>query len=366
MKIKCLKENLLKAMTLVQNVINNKSALPILSNVLLETMKDKIKVTATDLDIGMLTEVEAEIEREGSITIPAKRFFDIVREIPDGAIEVDVRKNNQVVIENKPCFFKIMGLPKDEFPTPPVILKSERLLMAQTTLKQMLKLTSFAMSHNETRYILNGMLFKIENGFLELAATDGRRLAVVKKTIDIPKGLIKEVVIPIKTINELNRILGDDGEIEILLGVNQVSFYFGNVKIISRVIEGEFPKYAQVIPEEAGEKIKINRNRFIEAIKRINLLTSQDSPSIKLDLFKNKIVVSKNAPELGQGEDVVDLAGEYRGKEFSIGFNPNYLTEVLKNIDDEDIYFELTSSEKPAAIRLGQEYVYVVLPMQTT
>jgi DNA polymerase-3 subunit beta len=366
MKIKIFKDDLLKGTQTVQNVISVRTALPILSNLLLETEKDKVKMTATDLDIGILTWVPANIEEEGSITIPAKRFADIVKELPDGEILLETRKNNQIVIEAEPCFFKIMGLPKDEFPKPPQLSKSDKIVIDQAVFKKMLKLTSFAMSHDETRYVLNGILFKAEEGFLELVATDGRRLAVIKRKLNTPKGPLKKVITPFKAINELNRSLQEEGQLEILLADNQVGFNIGDTKIVSRLIEGEFPNYTQVIPREIDEKIKVDRNRFLEAIKRITLLTSQDSPSIKLELFKNKIVVSKNTPEIGQGQDVIELTQTYEGKELSIGFNPNYLADALRNIDREIVSLEVTSSEKPAVFRVDQEYIYVVLPMQLT
>lgn len=364
MKLKFLKSDLLKGVQISQDVISQRAALPILSNFLIEAEKNTVKITATDLNVGIITKIPASIMTEGAVTIPAKKFSDIIKELPEGEVILDVRKNNQVVIEAKPCFFKIMGLPKDEFPTPPQISKSERLLVGQEMLKNMLKLTYFSVSRDETRYMLNGILFKVAGDFLELAATDGRRLAVVKNKTDIPKGMIKEVIIPIKTINELNKLLVEQGQVEILFGENQVCFNLENIKIISRVIEGEFPKYTQVIPAEVNEKVKIGKDRLMEAIRRINLLTSQDSPSVKLELFKDKLVVSKNTPEVGQGYDIVELAEQYEGKEISIGFNPNYLTDVLKSISDETVNLELISSEKPGVIRMGSNYVYVVLPMQ--
>ncbi len=364
MKIKFLKNDLLRGTQIAQDVISSRTALPILSNFLLETEKNKVKIIATDLDMGILVRIPANIEEEGSITIPAKKFTDIIRELPPGEVLLEVRKNNQVIIETTPCFFKIMGLPKDEFPTPPQLSKNERLVINQNIFKKMLKRTSFAMSHDETRYVLNGIFFNIRNEFLELVATDGRRLAIVKTKMDTPGTLIKKAIIPAKTINELNRILQDEGEIEILFGKNQICFNLEDITIVSRVIEGEFPNYTQVVPGEAKEKIKVDRNRLLEAIKRINILTTQDSPSIKLELFKDKIIVLKNTPEIGQGRDVVELLEKYQGKEISVGFNPAYLSDALKNIDEKTIELELTSSEKPGVIRIGTEYIYVVLPMQ--
>lgn len=366
MKVYFMKNNLLTGVQIAQDVVSSKTTLPILSNFLIEASSDGVKITATDLDVGITTKVQAKIEKEGAITIPARKFADIIKELPDVEISLEIKKNNQVTIEAKPCFFKIMGLPKEEFPIPPKLLKIEKVTLKQTVFKKMLRLTSFAVSRDETRYVLMGIFFKVNCELLELAATDGRRLAVVREKIEAPKDIKKELIVPTKTINELNRILGEDGEIDILFGENQVCFDLNGTRIISRVIEGEFPNYAQVVPGEIKDKIMVDKDRFFEAIRRIALLTNQDSPSLKIEVFKNKIVVSKNTPELGQGQDVVDLLEEYQGREFAIGFNPVYLIDVLKNIAETEIGLEVMSGDKPGVIRQGERYVYVVLPMQTT
>ncbi|MFH1856199.1 MAG: DNA polymerase III subunit beta [Candidatus Omnitrophota bacterium] len=365
MKVFFSKNELLKGVQIAQDVVNSKATLPILSNFLLETQDGGVKITATDLDLGVLIHIPAKIEREGSITIPAKKFADIIKELPEGDFLLEIQKNNQVVIDAKPCFFKLLGLPKDEFPIPPKPSKNEKLVIEQAVFKQMLKLTSFAVSRDETRYVLNGIFFKAVGEFLELAATDGRRLAVVKEKVSIPKGMIKEIIVPLKTINELNRVLQDNGNVEILFSENQVCFDLENIRIISRVIEGEFPNYTNVIPKESKEKIILDKGRFFEALRRINLLTSPDSPSVKIDVFKNKIIISKSTPEFGNGQDVVDLAEEYTGKELSVGFNPIYLMDVFKNTTESSISLELSAGDKPGVIRFGTQYTYVVLPMQT-
>lgn len=366
MKVVFLKSDLLKGVLITQDVISNRTTLPILSNFLMETISNGVKITATDLDVGITTIIPAKIEKEGAITIPAKKFTDIIKELPVGEISLEIKKNNQVIIDAKPCFFKIMGTPKEEFPIPPKLSKSEKLTLEQVVFKKMLKMTSFAVSRDETRYVLNGIFFKVTGDFLELVATDGRRLAVVREKIDTPKAEIKEIIIPIKTINELNRLLTEIGKIDILFGENQVCFDLDGTRIVSRVIEGEFPNYTQVIPKEVKDKIIVDKERFSEAIRRIGLLTSQDSLSVKIEVFKDKIVVSKNTPDVGQGQDVVDLLEEYKGKEFFVGFNPNYLIEALRNISENKVSIEAVSGDKPGVIRIGEQYIYVVLPMQTT
>ncbi|MFH1244999.1 MAG: DNA polymerase III subunit beta [Candidatus Omnitrophota bacterium] len=363
MKIKTTKEPLLKTAQILQNVISNKTTLPVLANFLMETQKDKIYLAATDLDMGISFNLPVEILEEGSITIPAKKFSDIVRDIPEGDIQITIKKNNSISIESQRCFFRLMGLPKEEFPKLPRLLDRERIVLTQHVLKNMLSLTSFAVSSDETRYTLTGVLFVVKDNKLRLVATDGRRLALMEKALDIPCGFSKEAIVPLKAIQELARNLKDTGDVTIIFGKNQISFQFEDITIISRLIEGQFPDYEKVIPkEESKYKININRERFLWAVKRVALLTSPNSQSIKLDLFKDKLVFSKNCAETGEAREELDI--EYQGAEFSIGFNPQYLIDVLKSIPHQTVGFELTVPESPGVIRTEDNYIYIVLPMQ--
>ncbi len=225
----------------------------------------------------------------------------------------------------------------------------------------MLSLTNFSMSHDETRYVLNGTLFLFKEKTLTLVATDGRRLAFIKKEFPNIENINKEFIVPFKATLELNRVLKEEGTLRASLASNQVLFELDGTSIISRLIEGEFPNYEQVIPKEAKEKIKISREDFLQAAKRTGLFTTQDSQSIKLELFKNKMVVSKNSPNIGEAHEEIDI--DYKGAELVVGFNPVYLTEVLKVLSLDEIEFELISGDKPGVIRT-KEYLYLVLPMQ--
>ena len=361
MKFKVEKDVLLNGIQTVQNVITTKAALPILSNILLEVQQGSLRLTATDLDVGISCVIPVETLEIGAITIPAKRFSDIIKELPAESVDIITKKNNQVNIHTDTCEFKIMGLAREEFPKLPEFKDREVIKFEQSALKQMLTLTSFAVSFDETRYILNGILFKINKNNLTLVATDGKRLAIIDRKLgtDFEKEI--NIIIPIKTIHELNRNLKDEGEISLILGNNQVLFDLGNVVIISRLIEGEFPDYRQVIPPASNAKMKIDRAQFLLATRRASLLSTPDYQAVKLELFKNKLVVSKSTPDVGESRE--EVAVEYQGKELAIGFNPNYLIDVLKNLTEESVEFELSDSEKPGVIRISG-YVYIVLPMR--
>ncbi len=366
MKIKCEKETLLNGIQAVYNTTTLKSTLPILSNILLETKKEKIKLTATDLDIGITNDVDVKTEMEGAVTIPAKRFFDIIKELPqDKEITISAKKNNIIHIECENLFFKLIGLPKEEFPKLPEFKDKDTIVISQPLLKKMLTMTSFSMSYDQTRYVLNGILFIIGPKTLKLVATDGRRLATIEKEVSLPKEFEKnpkKAVIPTKAVAELLRALGNDREAKIVFNENQVLFNLGQTTIISRLVEGEFPNYEQVVPKEVKDKLRLGRENFLLAVKRASILTSQESQAIKLELFRDKLVVSKVTPELGESRE--EVSADYKGPELVVGFNPSYLIEVLKNLDKPDAELELTSPDKPGVIRTGDGYIYVVLPMQ--
>jgi DNA polymerase-3 subunit beta len=361
MKIQTKKENLLTAIQIVQNIVSPRNTLPILSNILIETRNNSLRLVATDLDVGISCEIPVDTQEEGSITLPAKKFSDIIKELPEGNVVIVVKKNNLVDIECEKCRFKLMGLPKDEFPKFPEFKDKETLQIEQTTLREMLNLTAFAVSHEETRYILNGILVEVKENNLKLVATDGRRLAVIERKIATTNKKELGVIIPIKAVNELNRNLKDEGRVVITLGTNQILFDIDGVLIVSRLIEGTFPNYKQVIPEATEKKVKLNREVFLAAIRRANLLSTPDFQAIKLEVFKNKMVVSKSTPDVGESREELDI--EYQGKELIMGFNPHYLIDVLKNLTEESLFFELSDADKPGVIRTSG-YLYLVLPMR--
>ncbi|MCX5706617.1 MAG: DNA polymerase III subunit beta [Candidatus Omnitrophica bacterium] len=361
MKLRVEKDVLLSSIQTVQNIIITKATLPILSNILIEAQEGSLRLTATDLDIGISCVIPVDTQEIGAITIPAKRFSDIIKELPAASVNITTKKNNQVNIETEICQFKIMGLAREEFPKLPEFKDKEVIKIKQGVFKGMLNLTSFAISMDESRYILNGILFKIHKGNLLLVATDGKRLAVAEQNINYVSDKEISMIVPIKTIHELNRNLKEEGELSVILGANQVLFDLGNVVMISRLIEGEFPDYKQVIPVVSENKMRVEREQLLLAVKRAALLSTPDYQAVKLELFKNKLVVSKSTPDVGESREELEVV--YQGKELAIGFNPGYLIDVLKNLQDDNVELELTDGEKPGVIRISG-YVYIVLPMR--
>lgn len=361
MKIKTSKENLLQGIQTVQNIVSGKSTLPILSNILIETKTDTIKLNATDLDIGISCEISVNIYEEGAITVPAKKLSDIIRELPSGDVTITTKKNNQIDIDGENCRFKLIGLPKEEFPKFPEFKDVETIQIDQGILKEMLQLTSFAVSHEESRYVLNGILLEVADKVLRVVATDGRRLAKIESKLNTDTKKDIAVIIPIKAVHEIIRNLKDDGQLSFLISTNQVLFDLNGTLIATRIIEGEFPNYQQVIPEPIMPKIKISTQSLLSAIRRANLLTTPDFQAIKFEVFKDKIIISKTTPDVGESREEIPV--EYGGNELIVGFNPQFLIDVLKNVNSETIELELYGSDKPGVMRL-ENYLYLALPMR--
>jgi DNA polymerase-3 subunit beta len=361
MKIKLEKDQMVAGIQIVQNIVSSKATLPILSNMLLETRNNKVNLNTTDLDIGISCEIPVETIEEGAITIPAKRFSDIVRELPAGEIIISTKKNNQVDIEGNKCRFKLSGLPKEEFPKFPDFKDKEVIKIGQSIFKEMIRLTSFSVSHEESRYVLNGILLEINGDTIRMVATDGRRLAKIERKLETAIKKDVAVIIPLKAIQEIFRNLTDEGNISFITGTNQVLFDVNGTLIASRIIEGEFPNYSQVIPKPVTPRIKIITADFLSAIRRANLLSTPDFQAIKFEVFTDKLVISKTTPDVGESRE--EVSAEYGGKEMIIGFNPQYLIDMLKNISAEKIELELSGPDKAGVIRIG-DYLYLVLPMR--
>jgi DNA polymerase-3 subunit beta len=361
MRLKIKKQDLMRCIETIQNIVNTKTTLPILSNVLIETYQNQLRLIATDLNIGISCVIPVDIQEVGAITMPARRFGSIIKELPDEDIEIITKKNQMVIIKTQTCEFKIMGLPSEDFPKLPELKDKEVINLDQAVLKEMLNLTSFAVSYDESRYILNGILFKIFNNNLSLVATDAKRLAIIERKLQQPLAKETQVIVPIKALQELNRNLGAGGNVSMVIGANQVLFDLGDITIISRLIEGEFPSYQQVIPPVSDHKIKTERNQMLLALRRAALLSTQDYQAVKLEVFKDKMVISKSTPDIGESREEIKI--EYSGKETVIGFNPVYLIDVLKNLTDDRVDFEITGSETPGVLRT-KGYTYIVLPMR--
>src|SRR5947209_2201845 len=300
MKFNVTKEKLLEGLQQVQNVVSTRTTLPILSNVLLQANGNEVYLTTTDLDVGVRGSFEAEVEKEGATTLPARRLFNIIRELPSSGIQIDVDGKNAASIRSGQSFFKILGLPEEEFPPLPKFEDAKIVTIRQKDLRDGLRKTSYAISTDETRYVLNGVLFSFKDNKLTLVATDGRRLAMVDIELEFPRSHEADIIVPTKAVTELHRLLTDDGEVKVSVGSGQIAFDLNNTLLVSKLIEGNYPNYKQVIPGEAKERVTLERETFLNCLRRVSLLASDKSNSIKLNFTKNNIDISANTPEVGE------------------------------------------------------------------
>jgi DNA polymerase-3 subunit beta len=362
MKFSVTKEKLLECLQQVQNVVSTRTTLPILSNVLLQANGDEVRLTTTDLDVGVRGSFEAQVEKEGATTLPARRLFNIIRELPSSEIQFEVDTKNAASIRSGQSFFKILGLPEEEFPPLPKFDDSKVVTIRQKDLRDGLRKTSYAISTDETRYVLNGVLFSFKDNKLTLVATDGRRLAMLDLELEFPRSHEADIIIPTKAVTELQRLLTDEGDVRVSVGSGQISFDLNNTLLVSKLIEGNYPNYRQVIPGEMKERVTLERETLLNSLRRVSLLASDKSNSIKLNFAKNNIDITANTPEVGEAKESLPVA--YKGREFSIAFNPEFLMAPLRNLTEDEIFFDLIDEMSPGVIKIQSPFLYVLMPMR--
>jgi DNA polymerase-3 subunit beta len=362
MKLSVSKEKLLQGLQTVQNVVSTRTTLPILSNVLLEAADGQLRLTTTDLDVGMRGGIEAAIEKPGAATLPARRLFTIVRELPSAEIHLEIDSKSVASIRCGPSFFKILGLPQEEFPPLPKFEGAKTFTLRQKDLKDGLRKTSYAISTDETRYVLNGILFSFKDNKLTLVATDGRRLALVDIELEFPRSHEVDIILPTKAVTELARLVSEEGDVKMSVSENQVAFEVDGTLLVSKLIEGNYPNYRQVIPPEAKERITLERESFLNSVHRVSLLSSEKSNSVKLVFSKNNIDIIANTPEVGEARESLPVS--YKGRDFSVAFNPEFLMAPLRALPNDEVFLDLIDEMSPGVIKVQSPFLYVLMPMR--
>ena len=367
MNLTITKEQLMAGLQSVQNVVSSRTTLPILSNVLLRAEGNRLELTATDLDVTITCSVEATVKKAGATTMPVKKIFGIARELASSEIDLEVDDKNVCSLRSGSSFFKIRGLGAEEFPPPAKFKDDRKINLAQDKFKGMLKKTSFAISSDESRYVLNGIFFSLKEHKLTMVATDGRRLALVDEEVDVAANSQGEFIVPAKAVNELVRLLQDKGDVEINFSENQAAFALKDDKggltlVITKLIEGNYPNYRQVIPGEAKERVSFGREELMHAFKRAEIMTSDKQNSVKMTFTKNNLAITANSPDVGEARET--LAINYKGKDMSIAFNPGYLIEPLNALTQDEVFIELIDELSPGVLKINGPFLYVVMPMR--
>jgi DNA polymerase-3 subunit beta len=367
MKLAIPQPHFLRQLQLVEHAVNDRTTLPILSNVLLQTQEQELILTATDLDVGIQCRFPLTSPAEpGAVALPARRLTTIVRELPDEPIVLEAKKNAAATLMCGRSSFRVPGLPAEDFPALPAAGTTSGVRLPQGTLKALIQQTAYAMSMEESRFILNGALLSAQRKHLALVATDGRRLAAATAALVEPARVGLDVVLPAKTVRELARLLQPEEPDEVVLSTlqdNQLSLTFGGIAVITRLIDGQFPPYEKVIPPASKHQARCPREGLINALRRAGLMTTASSQAVVLEFGAQRLVVSKESADVGSAREELEIA--YAGEPMTVAFNPEFWLDVLKVIDGEEVAIELGGPERPAVIR-QPGFTYVVLPMKVS
>ena len=368
MKIVCYKDKILKAINSVVKGVASKTTLPILEGILIQTNDNEIKLTTYDLEIGIEYVMECEVQEQGSTVVNAIMFSEIIRKLPDTEIHISVNDKNLLEIECEGSLYKLATMNPDEFPELPKIEIENSIEVDQNVLKNMIRKTIFAVSSEESRPIFTGCLFEVESNKLSLVAVDGFRLAL--RSIYLSKQTNNfSAVIPGKTLNEVNKIISDSFEpVKIGVAKNQALFEMDNCKVVTRILDGEFLNYKNVIPSNWETRVKVNKSSLQNSFERVSLISSSSVEKekkypVKVQVDIGKVVISCTN-QTGDAKEELYVATE--GKNLEAGFNPKYFLDSLKAIDDEEVYVEFGTSISPCIIKSveNNDYTYMILPIR--
>lgn len=371
MRFRIKKDELLKGLSRVQSVADRRNTMPVLSNVLIQSVEGGISITATDLEIGMRGVYAAEVEEPGGITLSARKLYEIARELPSEDVSVESTENNWATIKSGSAVFKFSGLAADEFPALPDMEGAGFIDMDAHAMRDLIRKTIFAAGDNDTRYVLNGLFMTVspEAGGMKLTVvgTDGHRLAILAKQADGDASALEETsaIIPKKSAAELKKLLDEgEGKLQMSLSKNHIVFKMDSLYMVTRLIEGNYPNYEQVVPADNDKTVGVDKANFISALKRVSLLSRERTNAVKFSFEAGKAVLSSQNPEVGEAREEMDA--DYAGGELEVGFNARYLLDALGAMEQDKVTLLLKDTLSPCIISpVGEEgYRCVVMPMR--
>ncbi len=373
MKFKINQDHFSNGLQQVLNVVATRSTMPILSNVLIEAEEGHISLTTTNLDLGIRCRIKADVTETGSTTLPVRKLATIVRELPVNEVFIETSKNNQAKITSGGSLFKIMGLGSEEFPPLPNFENRKVFELSQEEVVNMLKSVSYAQSTDENRYILNGVYFNFTDEKLTMVATDGRRLGLTALDLNISEENAGSLILPAKTVGELERLIGKGEKVKIAFNDRQAAFevdidesgdtgLVDHLYLVSKIVEGNYPNYRQVIPKETEHRVKIERELMLECVNRAALVTSDKNNSIKLKVSKNLLEITGQSTEYGESHESMAIA--YDGPEVQVAFNPQFLMEPLKALTKDEVFFEFKDELSPGLFKTLDNFICVIMPLR--
>ena len=361
------KNDLLKELSLLQGIVERKNTIPILANVLIEATRDGISLLATDLDVGLRSRCEGKVGKPGTLTLPAKKLFEIVNALPDTDVRIEEDKGGKSVTVAAERFeSKMQTLPSGEFPTPPSDAGGAEATLPGGALKKLISHTRFAITSEDTRYFLNGAQLVLRPDAMSMVATDGHRLAFISVQESPGKKVNGEVLLPRKTLNEVARLIDGGDAVEFSQGENHLFFRAGGRLLISRKIDANFPAYERVIPKSNDKKIEFDRDRLAAAVKRVRLLSNERSKAVKFVIGKDQVEITSSTPEVGEAHEVLPV--DYSGDAMQICFNADYVDNFLGVVETESVQLEFKDEMSQAVMKPigaeGYQYTYVIMPMR--
>jgi DNA polymerase-3 subunit beta len=365
------KNELLRELQLFQGIVERKNTIPILANVLIEAKGDEVRMLATDLEVALRSRCQASVAKGGSLTLPAKKLYEIVKALPETDVRIEEDKNGVKVAADR-FDSRMQTLPREDFPTLPEATGTSRASLSREALREMVAKTQFAITGEDTRYFLNGALFVLRTDSMSLVATDGHRLALVTvkregKDEAVSPGEEVKVILPKKTLLELGRLLAEgDGDIHYERGENHLFFEVAGRVLISRMIDGQFPAYERVIPKSNDKEIEFERERLTSAVKRVALLSNERSRAVKFEIDKGKVEVTSSSSEFGEAREQIPV--DYNGSAMTISFNAQYVLDFLNVAETDIVSLSLKDEVSQAVMKPvgaeGYEYTYVIMPMR--
>lgn len=362
MKFKIIRSKFIEGLKSVQNIVAGKGSLPILQNVLIEARGRELKMTTTDLDISIMSKCECEVEEAGSTTLPVKLLFNAIAKVAEGEVEIEVDATERASISAGNARYKLVGMPEAEFPKIPKDEEAYEYSIPQVIFREMLRKVSYASSQDDTRRTLKGVLLSFKDSKMTMVATDGRRLAMIENELEFPKEMEKDIVLPSKAVLELQRSLGDEGDIKFMVQKTQICFKTGDMTIYTKTMDDVYPNYKQVIPKETQEHIVVDRQLLLDALDRASVMTMDEAHSTKLIFENGKLTVTSAASDIGEAKDIVPI--KYAGEKIEIMFNPTYVMDPLKAIDDDEVSININDGHSPAVIKCSIPFLYVLMPLR--
>jgi DNA polymerase-3 subunit beta len=353
----------LRGVQMVQNIVEPRQTLPILANILLEGDGESVRVVATDLEVGARVTLPARVARKGAVTVSARKLSEIVKELPAAALTLRVGDNSAVGIRCGGVSYRLVGLPPDDFPPVVPASPSAWIPIEARALREMLQQTSFAISHDENRYALNGVLFSVQGKQVRLVATDGHRLAVSVRDLGESAAAVTGIV-PRKAVTELMRVLGSSEDVQVAITENQFVLQMPNFVLTARLIEGQFPNYEAVMPKGHPGRLVVSRATLQGALRRVAVIAEERNRPVRMTLTPASLKISASSQETGEAEEAIDV--EYTGQEVVMGFNSRYLLDALGALDKDPVAFEFKDGLSPGVVKSVEDdgYCCVIMPMR--